>query len=861
MKQMIIIDGNSLLFRAYYATAYNGPELMHTKDGIPTNAIFSFSNMMGKIIDEMPDDAHILVAFDTNKNTLRKQEMESYKANRKPAPEELVTQFPIARSLLKALNIFTFELDGFEGDDIAGTAAKKAEQEGYEVLIYTSDRDFLQLVDEHITVRILKKGLSETIDMTPKKVQEVYGFPPDAIRDFKGLSGDSSDNIPGVPGIGEKTATKLLVEYGSLEKAIEAAPNMHNKVGEKLIAYKDDGLFYKRMATIMTDVPLPFSIEETKFSGYDLNVVLPFTQRYELNQLQNRISKNQKHVNVKKASTTTIEIEKWNEKSLSHIKKDIGIGLVYEGKNYHQSTILGAYIYTADQHCFYLSSSDLKDTTVEKVLIDENIRKYVFDAKVSEVIMLDNQMPIKGIYFDLKLAMYLLDSSLSSSIKQIYAYFAFPLPTIVSEREDTEIILQTIGAFKLANTALEKVKNSQLDELFFQIELPLASVLSHMEVEGFPLDQATLKNIGERFKTQLNTLQEEIYVLAGHEFNIASPAQVGNVLFDELKLPSNRKKSTSVDQLKHLTDMHPIVSKILEFRKYAKLISTYIDSLVNYIFPDGKIHANFNQTETTTGRLSSSDPNMQNISIRDEEGKMIRQAFFYPDKEYQILSFDYSQIELRILASLSHCEKLINAFKEGIDIHTLTASHVFHHSPVSDNERRKAKAVNFGIVYGISDWGLAEQLSISPREANTIINDFYLAYPEIDQFLKSIISNAEKDGYVSTLFGRRRYLSELNDSAYQKREFAKRAAMNAPIQGTAADLIKIAMVKVQAMLESRHFETKMVLQIHDELIFKVPKKEKGIVDQAIREIMEQAIVLDAPLKVDGHYGHTWYDAK
>ncbi|HMM00708.1 MAG TPA: DNA polymerase I [Bacilli bacterium] len=859
MKQMIIIDGNSLLFRAYYATAYNGPELMHTKDGIPTNAIFSFSNMIGKIIDEMPDDAHILVAFDTNKNTLRKQEMESYKANRKPAPEELVTQFPIARSLLKALNIFTFELDGFEGDDIAGTAAKKAEQEGYEVLLYTSDRDFLQLVDDHITVRILKKGLSETIDMTPDKVKEVYGFPPDAIRDFKGLSGDSSDNIPGVPGIGEKTATKLLIEYGSLEKAIEAAPNMHNKVGEKLITYKEDGLFYKRMATIMTDVPLPFSIAETKFSGYDLNVVLPFTQRYELNQLQNRVSKNKKY--VKETAAPTIEIEKWSEGSLKHIEDKIGLGLVYEGKNYHQSAIMAAYIYTADQHCFHLSSSDLKSDAIRKMLIDQNIKKYVFDAKVSEVLMLDNQMQIDGICFDLKLAMYLLDSSLSSSIRQIYAYFASPVPAIAVETDEEEIILQTIGAFELADSALMKIKNSQLDKLFFQIELPLASVLSHMEVEGFPLDQTTLKSIGERFKAQINTLQEEIYVLAGHEFNIASPAQVGNVLFDELKLPANRKKSTSVDQLKHLFDKHPIVGKILEFRKYAKLISTYIDSLVNYIFPDGKIHANFNQTETTTGRLSSSDPNMQNISIRDEEGKMIRQAFFYPDKDFQILSFDYSQIELRILASLSHCEKLITAFKEGADIHTLTASHVFHHSPVSDNERRKAKAVNFGIVYGISDWGLAEQLSISPHEAGTIIKDFYLAYPEIDLFLKSIISNAEKDGYVSTLFGRRRYLSELNDSAYQKREFAKRAAMNAPIQGTAADLIKIAMVKVQAMLEKRKFETKMVLQIHDELIFKVPKKEKGIVDQAIREIMEQAIALDVPLKVDGHYGHTWYDAK
>lgn len=864
MNKMIIIDGNSLLFRAYYATAYPGATIMRTKEGVPTNAIFAFSNMMVKIIAELKGNEHIFVAFDTGKKTFRHEALDSYKAQRKPAPEDLVVQFPLARELLTSLGIFTYEMDGYEGDDLAGTMATKAAQAGYEVIIYTSDRDFLQLANDKVSIHILKKGLSDVAIMTPDDIMTEYGFSPVQMVDYKGLCGDSSDNLPGIPGIGDKTAVKLIQTYGTLENILAHIDELKGKMAENLTTFKEVGLKSKELAKILTDVPVPFSIEETQYRGFDFNVLSRFASRYELRQLVSKLADRHRMISEPQ---DVVKINRVSSLANVNIKDVIGISLDMEEGNYHQPTIYGLAL-TSGKQTFYLSFDDVKkDEIAKSILANPSIGKYTYDYKAIKVALASEGMMLDGLAFDILLAAYLLDSNLKNTPDIIFGYF----DVLLTKNEQNDLLSNdqsqyhgeiSFHALHAAEKILGKIKEIDSLSLYQTIELPLADVLANMEIEGFPLDQKKLLDIGENFRQKLAKISEEIYALAGYQFNIASPSQVAKLLYDDLGLPANKKRSTSVDQLKYLSHQHPLVDMILEHRKYAKLISTYIDGLISYIFPDGKLHASFNQALTTTGRLSSTAPNLQNISIRDEEGKLIRQAFYYPDDIHEILSFDYSQIELRILASLAECKPLIEVFNHKEDIHTTTAQKVFHISgPVNELQRRKAKAVNFGIVYGISDWGLSEQLDIPPSEAKQIINAFYEAYPEIRTFIKSIITKVEQDGYVTTLLGRRRYLREIHDANYQVREFAKRAAMNAPIQGTAADLIKLAMIQIDQALKKAKLQTKMVLQIHDELLFKVPKDEKEIVFPLIQSIMENAIQLDVSLDVNGSYGKTWYDAK
>lgn len=867
MPKITIIDGNSLLFRAYFATAYPGVEIMRNQDGIPTNAIFAFSNMINKIVAGLKKGEGIIVAFDAAKHNFRHDQLETYKANRKPAPEDLVTQFPIAREFLKSFGIFQFEEEGFEGDDIAGTIAKKAEKEGYDVLIYTSDRDFLQLVTDKISVNIIKKGLSDVVLMTPNKVKEDYGFEPKQIIDYKGLRGDSSDNLPGIPGVGDKTAVKLIQEYGSFDNIIANVDEIKGKVGEAIKENQEIGRISRDLAIIKTNIELPFDVNDTIYNGYSFKSINEFCQKYGLKQFMNKLDAKWK---ISDDAKEIIELENVTTFKDIDLPKEIGVALDFDTpEDYYHSEIYGIAISTKEKSYYIDIESALKDSYLKDILANSSIKKASYDYKAIKVALSNLGIEINGLSFDILIASYLLDSSLKNDPESVFHFYGIDL----SDNKEEDISLFTsdnpLKTAEIAHYSLtlssrakaELVKISTLD-LYNRLELPLVDTLANMEIEGFPLDTKILDELGAEYKKKINELSEEIYELAGEKFNISSPKQIGEILYGKLGLPAGKKNSTSVDSLKDLVDKHPIVEKILEYRKYFKLVSTYIDGLKPHVNKDGKIHASFNQALTQTGRLSSSNPNLQNISVRDEEGKNIRKAFHYPNNEYQILSLDYSQIELRILAHLSNCPGLKAVFESGEDIHSATAKKVFKlEGEPTSLQRRKAKAVNFGIIYGISDWGLSEQLEIPVFEAREIINSFYEAFPEVADFFRKIIDNALKDGYVSTMHGRRRYLRELHDSNYQVREFAKRAAMNAPIQGSAADLIKIAMIEVEKALKESGLKSKMVLQIHDELIFKVPNEEKDAVYNLVKEKMTNALSLSVPLEVDGGFGYSWYEAK
>ncbi len=864
MKRIVIIDGNSLLFRAYYATAYPGVEIMRTTDGVPTNAIFAFSNMMNKIISDLKPGECIFVAFDAGKHNFRHDTLETYKANRKPAPEDLVKQFPIVREFLKALNVYQFEEEGFEGDDIAGTVARLAEKEGYHVNLYTSDRDFLQLVTDNVNVNIIKKGLSDVAIMTPELVKETYGFAPLQIIDYKGLRGDSSDNLPGIPGIGEKTAIKLIEEYGDFDNIIAHVDEIKGKVGENIKEHADIGKISRDLAIIQTDIPLPFDIEDTVYQGYDFQNLNNFCQKYELKQFINKVNPK-----WKKADPLMEEVVIKKEASIKKedVGNDIGIALDYSDDDYSLCEVIGVAISYKEENLYFTIEEVKNNQEILDILKDSHIRKYCYDYKAIRVALARNNIEINGVYLDLLIASYLLDSSMKNNVDIVLNTFGVDL----GEKEEISLFNNTNPnrTARLAHYCLylkdkvyQELEKIDAIKLYETLEIPLIDTLADMEIEGFPLDGQMLDELGKEFKEKCRLLADEIYDMAGEKFNLSSPKQIGEILYNKMGLSKNRKMSTSFEALKEISHEHPIVEKILEYRKYFKLVSTYTEGLKVHIRDDGKIHAKFNQALTATGRLSSSDPNLQNISVRDEEGKLIRKAFYYPDEQYEILSLDYSQIELRVLASLSKCQGLQQIFASGQDIHSETAKKIFNleGEPTSE-QRRRAKTVNFGIVYGISDWGLAEQLEIGPKEAKQIINNFYSSYPEVSTFFQDIVQNALKDGYVSTLLGRRRYLRELHDSNYQIREFAKRAAMNAPIQGTAADLIKIAMIEVNRALKEGHYKAKMVLQIHDELILKVPKEEKEEVYNLVKNTMEHAMQLDVPLLVDGGFGKDWYQAK
>jgi DNA polymerase-1 len=868
-KKLVVIDGNSLLFRAYYATAYGDPSsIMRTKDGTPTNAIFAFGNMIAKILQGFKGGESIFVGFDKDKETFRAKEFEGYKANRQPCPPELKPQFPISRELLDALGIAYYEEHGYEADDICGTVATKASKDGYDVIIYTSDHDYLQLINPHVKVSLLKTGLSKMALMDEEALMAETGLTPKQVIDYKGLRGDASDNYPGIPGVGEKTAKKLIQEYGSFEGVVEHAGEIKGKLGENIRANVESGRESYRLATILTDLDLPFDEKSLEYQGYEFKKVADFAKKYELRQFLARLPSALKKGSAEKAEVKVTTVRSFEGIDLSSL---IGLGADIDFGTYHDDPLKGLAV-ASGEDVYYESALDLKnDKRMVSILEDALFRKSVYDGKATIYALRKLGIKLRGIEDDILLAAYLLDSSTASKPEQVFSSFGVD---ISGAPEEGQLSLfddnpaDSMRTGRIAYHALhlrEKARNSLASvealKLYTDVELPLMAVLAGMELEGFPVHEEKLREFGAKFRAERDEAAKEVYDIAGRPFNINSPQQVASVLYDELGLKGPKDRSTSVDVLEKLEGESPIIPKILEYRKYAKLLGTYVDGLIPHIKPDGKIHTYFNQAQTSTGRLSSSSPNLQNISARDEESKQIRQAFYYDDEDTVLLSLDYGQIELRVLAALSGCKDYIEVFESGRDVHSETAKRIFHTEEVTPLERRRAKAVNFAIIYGSTDYGLADQIGTSVQEARGIIKSFYASYPEVGEYLDKVIKEATTKGYVTTMFGRRRYLREVNDPNYGKREAARRQALNAPVQGTAADIIKIAMVKIADFLDKGGYKTKMVLQIHDELIFAVPKEELKAIEPKLKDIMENAVPLPVRLVAEPGVGRTWYDAK
>ncbi|MDY3047953.1 MAG: DNA polymerase I [Candidatus Enterosoma sp.] len=879
MSKTYIVDGNSLLFRAYYSTAYTG-NIMTTKSGLPINAIFAFHNLIKKIKAMVNDGDHLYVTFDTGKPTFRKKEFENYKAQRSPAPQELVCQMPIAREMLDAMDICWNEMEGYEGDDLAGSMAKYASDKGDDVRLFTSDKDFLQLLDfsDHVTVEMLKKGLSETICYTKNNLKELFGLNPDQIVDFKGIAGDSSDNYKGIKGIGEKTAMKLLSEYGHLEQILEyCKANPNNKTNQKIIAGEEDALFFKSLANIYTDLDMKEEYDKSLYHHYQKSKLSAFYLKYSLSQFLKGIDRlpglnddtnhqislfgDMMHADEEKnkqdenqfENRTTIKISSFSE------IKDKVLSFYFDalGENENTSTLY-EFIFGTKEHLYTLSLEDAKkDESFTAFLKDENKDIAVYDQK--GILVLLNRygfVPLSGVGFDLLIATYLINPDSGQKKEELFLSYGV---SFESDRTIAEQICSYI--IDLRKTVEDELKKNDEVKLFKEVEMPLSRILANMEIEGFPIDLPTLKEIDAEYQGILKSLQDKIYSLAGKEFNINSPKQLDQILFTDLGIQRNKgEKGTGIEVLTAHQDEHPIIPLIISYRLYNKLVSGYTQALPNHVGKDGKIHAIYNQALTATGRLSMSEPNLQNISIRNEEGKNIRKAFFYPNKEFYILSLDYSQVELRMLAHVADIKALKEIFKEGKDIHRATASKVFNvpFDEVSDEMRRRAKAVNFGIVYGISAFGLSNQLDIPTSEASMLINQFKTAFDGIDKFQKECVENAREHGYVSTILNRRRYLKDINSSNRALRAFSERAATNTVIQGSAADLIKVAMIACDKALKG--YKSKIILQIHDELLFKVPKDEIDKVLPLLTEAMDHALELSVPLLVDGNAAETWYEA-
>ncbi|MBS5113284.1 MAG: DNA polymerase I [Coprobacillus cateniformis] len=869
MEELVLIDGNSLLFKAYYATAAMG-NLMVNKDGIPTNAVFGFANMLQRILQR--EAAYLVVAFDYGKKTFRNDLLDEYKATRKETPDELKCQFAMIREFLDAYQIPYFEMEGFEGDDLIGTLSALAEKEGLSVSIFTGDKDAFQLVSDQTTVYRTVKGVTQLDIYTPATLQEKYGLEPDQIRDFLGLMGDSADNIPGIKGVGEKTALKLLHEYGTIENLKEHAHEIKGKMGEKIRENIDLGLQSKKIATILRDIPMELDLDDARYTGYDFEKLKAFYQKYDMNSLLKKIS-------VESRQPQTSELKFEIVEHMPAITQDSSvIGAIYD-QNYHKSIVLGYALYNASQAYFITFENALKDEEFLKYLSNDNYHKYSYNIKAQILSAKWNGIEIKGMDFDLQLASYILNPSLKDEMKYICDYYGYTslqyeeevfgkntkkhIPELSLLAKHT--VSKAKAIYELKDEAIRKLKEEEQYDLYQTLELPVAYILAEMEYTGAKVDIQVLKDLEKTFEHQIKEIEEDIYMLADEKFNISSPKQLGEILFNKLGLPNGKKTksgySTSQDILEKIDDLHPIVPLIQQYRMLTKLTSTYVKGLQEQVFPDGKIHTIFNQALTQTGRLSSIDPNLQNIPVRQEEGKLIRKAFV-ASHDY-LVTFDYSQIELRILAHLAQVKSLIEAFNQDKDIHTHTAALVFKvkDEEVTSNMRRQAKAVNFGIIYGMGEFRLSKQIGVSLAEAKEFIRRYFEEYPEIRSYMDNIVEDCKKDGYVSTVLNRKRYIPTINDKNFIVREQAKRFAMNSPIQGSGADILKLAMVKVDQLMKEKQLKSKMILQVHDELIFDVYKEELDEMMTIIKSAMEEAFLMDVPLKVDGAYATNWYDLK
>ena len=845
MKKVVLVDGNNLMFRSYFATLYSGSTLRNKK-GFPTNAIYGFVNMINKIISE-EKPMYMAVAFDIGK-TFRHEKYDYYKGKRDNTPDELKEQFPIAKQILTAMNIKYFELQGYEADDIIGTFSKKCEQDDdFKALIVSSDKDLLQLITDQTEVKLLKT--KDYIRMDYKAFYDTYGIEPIKMIDLKALMGDASDNIPGVKGIGEKTALKLLTTYGSLSSIYEHIDEIKGSVKDKLIQDKDNAYMSYNIATIYKDVPLNVELEELAYIPKDKNELYKIYNELEFYSLI-------KESNNKEENSNNIENINYINKSKQEINDDIiSLYIDLDNNNYHNANILGFAIYnnSISSYIPYTKDTDLSFL---------NKKIYTYDYKRLYVSLKKNNLTIPTCLFDTMIGAYLVNYNIKDDISYLAKQMGYEIDN--SSKENSEIDKAKF-VYDTYNTLMDMMQKENVMTLYNDIEFPLVTVLAKMEMNGIKVKKEVLFEMKDEILKRIEEVSQIIYNMAGVEFNISSPKQLGDILFEKLGLPHAKKNktgySTDISVLEKLRD-YPIVEYIIEYRTLYKLYTTYIEGILNSISSDGKIHTIYTQTVARTGRLSSIEPNLQNIPIRYELGRLIRKAFVPLDNSI-LMSCDYSQIELRVFAHLSKVPELVMAFVNDMDIHTKTAMDIFHvkEEEVTKDMRRKAKAVNFGILYGISSYGLSEDLNIKPKEAKEFINKYFETYPGVKEYMDKEIEEAKKNRYVKTIMNRKRIIEELHSSNHVVRSMGERMALNTPIQGSSADILKMAMIKIDKYFEDNNIKSTMLLQVHDELIFNVIKEEEEEVRKIVSNIMENIIKLDVPLKVSIEEGNNWYEAK
>ena len=873
MKRLILVDGNSLMYRAYYGMSANSNMTQNSK-GLYTNAIYAFVRMINHLIST-PYDA-ILVAFDAGKKTIRHDLMEDYKAGRAPMPDEFRMQIPYIKEFLDIMRIKRYEQSLYEADDIIGTMATKAIKEGYHVDIYSSDKDLLQLVNENSTVHLTKKGMTELEDYTPESFKEHYQIEYNQFVDLKALMGDKSDNLPGIQGVGEKTGIKLLLDYKTLEGIIEHKDELKGALKEKVEKDYEVALLCKKMATILRDFDINLNVSDLVKKEPDITKMYEFYNELEFKSLLKNINLN----NDIDTTTDKYEIVN-NPKRLSEILIE-NSSFIFEtfDYNYHKSPLLAIGIKN-ELGTFIIESDSLyMSLDLNEYLANKNNHKIIYDYKRAFVLLKRFGFDLNGIDFDLLLATYILNpSAVKDEFKGVCEFYGYDdcyydeaiygkgAKKQIPEKSKiyAHVVKKVNALYKLKDEALNKLKENNQLELLTDIEIPLSKVLGKMEFNGMKIDIDELNRQEEKIVKDISDLELKIYSYSNHPFNISSPKQLGTVLFEELNIKYPKKKgnsySTDIEVLEMIKDENPIVNLIIEYRAKTKLYSTYIMGLRDMIYEDGKVHTIYQQALTLTGRLSSIEPNLQNIPIRTPEGHLIRKMFVPEYQGNMMYSSDYSQIELRVLAHLADVKKLKDAFLNNEDIHTKTAMEIFNKEEITKDDRRKAKAVNFGIVYGISAYGLAQDIGISNAMASEFIKKYYEVYPEIKEYMNNTISFCEENGYVKTMKNRIRYIPDIKSKIYMQREFAKRTAMNTPIQGSAADIIKIAMVNVDKKMEELNLKSKLLVTVHDELVFEVFKGEEERLQKLVRDEMENAVKLNVPLVVDDSFGNNWYEVK
>ena len=859
MKKIVLVDGNNLLFRSYYATAYSG-NIMRNKDGFPTNGVYGFVNMINKIIaEEKPE--YMMVAFDIGK-TFRHEKYADYKGGRNATPEDLKIQFPVAKKILTAMGIKYLECDGYEADDIIGTISMWCEKDDdYEALIVSSDKDLLQLISDETVVKLLK--LKDYIRMDKKTFIDTYGFDPIHMIDLKALMGDSSDNIPGVKGIGEKGAIKLVSEYQTLDNIYDNINNIKGATQTKLIEGHESAYYSKDLVTIYREVPLDITFNDLVYKKEHTDELINIYNDLGFYSLLKKESITKENNNKEIKVNIINSLEEINNISIT---KPLGIYLELDNTNYHHANIIGLSLYNEEVSA-YIPYEVLK----QKPNFLTNGIKYTYDYKKILVSFNKYNLDIKDITFDTMIASYLLNYTIKDDIATLANDLSYDIEFYNKKKELTDIefarnsILRAKFIYESYPELDKKLKEEEVYDLYSNIEFPLIKVLAKMEIEGIRVDAKILEEMKKEISTKIEEVEKDIYTLAGEEFNIASPKQLGEILFDKLKLPYAKKNKTGyvtdANVLGRLTNFE-IVAKILEYRMLTKLYSTYLEGILNTISSDGKIHTIYTQALTRTGRLSSIEPNLQNIPIRNEFGRLIRKAFV-PEENSIILSSDYSQIELRVFAHLSNVKELVDAFNNNLDIHTKTAMDIFNvdMNDITPLMRRQAKAVNFGILYGISSYGLSEDLKISPSEAKKFMDKYFETYPGIKDYMQKLIDDAYLKGYSITLMNRRRNIEELKNTNHNIKSMGERMALNTPIQGTSADILKKAMIEIDNIFTKENIKSKMLLQVHDELIFNVYNDEIDKVKEIVKDTMENTYKLNVPLKVSINTGNNWYEAK